>query len=294
MTDFKCYACRLIGVGCFVVLAGAAAYAAPPKEPEPVYFQVPPTKSTLALHSVQIGGDDRPYAEAWTTLGKRLRSRNSPVKVLEEVKKEALAHPNAAICQFRWGYVALLAVSRCLVPTDSLVEPAKAMARFTSPYPYSYAKVLFLIENVHYPTGEPMKRLRGKPNSGSQGSASLLADVGKKLLRVRPDDVVVTNKVALLLSWSRKAAEVREAVTYAQKASAMSKEDPGHLFNIGLIQYNLFTLTKAKADGDACIASFELFLSKAPSGTRYEGLVRAGRSYLQEMVAWRGSLRRSK
>lgn len=187
---------------------------------------------------------DKPYQQIRATIDGAIAAGQKPQSLAELYAGPALRQPNDAKAQFRWAYATYKEAG--LMSYDdvelALGKPREQLILAPFPNSYEYARLIFLTEDYI-----------GMPNAR-------LWQVGKRLVRYKPDDRVVKYAAANNLIFSKQLADRNLADQYVHEL-LMSYPDwskPHGL--VGFIAYRKWQKTKSKQDAGEAIAEYQAYL----------------------------------
>jgi hypothetical protein len=225
-----------------------------------------------------IKGDNRPYAKARAQIDKLLAKDPRQDGLLEEYTDQAYRNPHDPVAQFRRAYLAeQLAVQHFRTEQEGLdiMEGIDApLRRLAPPYPYDYARLMFLEEQF--------------PNPDIHAER-----LGEQLLRIQPNDYDVTFKVAGIYSEDMNPPRFDMALAMVPRLEQIDPRRPSVQRLIASIDFWTFVRTKNAAEADAAVAALNRYLAMSDRNdvfrAKIPGMIKMTEKMKQRFAAQAGT-----
>ena len=125
------------------------------------------------------------------------------------------------------------------------MEAEQALDLVLPTHTYEFARIHFLIAATNYPS-------------------HALKDLGERLLKHNPSDILVEWQMGSILQPSMIPAERQLALNYAHDLIRRSPNNPDYYTNLAGTYYDIWLGTKKASDGEKAAAAYRVYLNMAP------------------------------
>lgn len=226
-----------------------AVHSAQTRMPQPIRPEV----LSWDWATEQWTGNEKPFIKMKREIDEAVSKKGLTRTTLEQYRKEAQEKPRDPAAQFRWGY-ALLQAPKAGMDFGSRYWRAytpviSALAKAPSPRSYEYAKLRFLLMTLEYQHA-PLK------------------NIGERLLRRDPQDVMVKSYLVRYLASSDSPPERKRALTYAQGIVKTNPKWLGGYSALGFVYMQNLFLYGDLSSADKAVNAYQQYLKLIPASQK--------------------------